>query len=74
MSCNHSISFWIEDEWVDDYGAVHNDSRYETEETFKDIDLHRYKCTQCNEIFYYSQAASDYYENGIKSDISGLDK
>lgn len=27
--------------------------------TFSDVDLHRYKCTQCGEIFYYSQKAKD---------------
>lgn len=74
MPCNHSMSFWIEDEWEDDYGTVHNDSRYETEYTYVDVDLHRYKCTQCNKIFYYSQAASDYHEKGIKTDVDGLDQ
>lgn len=47
-------------------------TEYETRSTFEDIDLHRYKCTQCGEIGYYSGAAKNYYENGIKSEILGL--
>lgn len=74
MSCTHTKSFWIEDEWEDDYGNTHNDSRWETENTYEDLDLHRYKCSQCGEIFYYSQAAYDFYENGIKTNVMGLDK
>lgn len=39
-----------------------NDFSGETEETYewqeisllRDIDLHRYTCTRCNEIFFYS--------------------
>jgi hypothetical protein len=41
---------------------------------WEDIDLHRCKCTQCGKIEYYSKAAQDYYELGIKSNINGLDK
>jgi hypothetical protein len=48
---------------------------YETVSTTVDIDLHRYKCTQCDEIMYYSGRARDYHENGVKSPwIKGLDK
>lgn len=40
-----------------------------------DIDIHRYKCTQCGKIKYYSEAARAYYEDGIKSKtVIGLDK
>ncbi len=41
------------------------------EDTFKDIDLHRYKCTQCGEIGYYSGAAENYYTKGIKNPMLG---
>jgi hypothetical protein len=37
-----------------------------------DLDLHRYKCTKCGEIGYYSGAARDYYEKGIKSEVLRL--
>lgn len=45
---------------------------YNTVSTTIDIDLHRYKCTQCNQIMYYSSAAREYYETGI--DRKGLFK
>jgi len=31
------------------------------ESTVVDVDLHRYKCTQCGEIFYYSTRAEAHY-------------
>jgi hypothetical protein len=46
---------------------------YDTVSTTVDIDLHRYKCTQCGEIMYYSGRAREYYEEGKKFDwIQGL--
>ena len=39
-----------------------------------DLGLHSYKCTLCGEIGYYSAAAQDFYEKGIKCDVKGLDK
>jgi len=41
---------WQSGHWEDDGGW---------EETFVDTGLHTYKCTQCNETFYYSQRAKD---------------
>ncbi len=38
-----------------------------TRSTCEDIDIHRYRCTQCGEIGYYSQAARRFYEKGIKT-------
>jgi len=32
------------------------------EQTVVDIDTHRYKCTQCNKVFYYSERARQMYE------------
>ncbi len=43
---------------------------FETVSTTVDLDLHRYKCTQCGEIMYYSGAAKEYYETGV--DRKGL--
>lgn len=42
----------------------------ETVSTTVDLDLHRYKCTQCGEVMYYSGAAKEYYETGV--DRKGL--
>jgi hypothetical protein len=76
MSCSHerTTSRWVETEdWY--HGGTTGEWEYSTEYTYVDIDLHRYKCTMCNEVFYYSGRARDYYEKGIKSEwITGLDK
>lgn len=77
MSCNHqrTRSYWVNDE-EDDWGTIHpGHYEYVTESTTVDIDLHRYKCTMCGEIMYYSGRARQYYEEGTKFDwIKGLDK
>lgn len=73
MSCTHTrdISRWVETEdWY--HGGSTGEWEYTTEYTYADLDLHRYKCTQCNEIFYYSGAAREYYETGV--DRKGLFK
>lgn len=43
-----------------------------SESACQDIDLHRYKCTLCGEVMYYSGRAKDYYEKGIACDVPGL--
>ena len=76
MSCNHTrdTSRWVETEdWYT--GEMVGEWEYSSENTYEDIDLHRYKCTQCGEIMYYSGRAKQYYEEGVKfSWITGLDK
>ena len=65
MSCNHErrIDRWVETEdWY--HGGTTGEWEYTTEYTTVDIDLHRYKCTQCNEVMYYSGRAREYYEEG----------
>jgi hypothetical protein len=65
-------------EWTEEY----DDWTGETSSSWKrsviclqeDIDIHRFKCTRCGEIGYYSSRARDYYENGIKCWVPGLDK
>jgi hypothetical protein len=73
MKCNHAASHWV---WQDD--PWHPDGGEEvlvSEDTVQDLDLHRYQCTQCGEIMYYSGRARDYYERGILSPgVPGLDK
>lgn len=39
---------------------------------FEDVDLHRYKCKLCDKMFYYSEAAREYYEDGKTSGVFGL--
>lgn len=71
MSCSHQRSW---DRWVEEEDWYHGGTvgRWETytESTTVDIDLHRYKCTMCNRVLYYSGAAKDYYETGV--DRKGL--
>ena len=35
------------------------------DQTVVDLDLHRYQCTQCKEIMYYSGRAKEQFEEGI---------
>ena len=77
MACSHTYekSEWIE-ELVNDWGDTEPGHwHYSTQSSTVDIDLHRYKCTQCGEIFYYSGRARQYHEDGVKFDwIKDLDK
>lgn len=60
--CTHEIEIpghWDEDEdlypvWVPE----------SPESTCVDIDLHRYQCTACRKVMYYSERARKYYEDG----------
>jgi hypothetical protein len=73
MSCNHQrrTEHWVEEEdWY--HGGTTGYWEYNTEYTTVDIDLHRYKCTQCGLVMYYSGAAREYYETGV--DRKGLFK
>ena len=77
MSCSHTreTSTWIE-EFENDWGYTETGHwHYETVSSTEDIDLHRYRCIQCGEVFYYSGRAREYYEKGTKFDwIEGLKK
>lgn len=76
MSCKHeaSTSRYVEEEnWYT--GEIEGRWEYSTVSTTVDIDLHRYKCTRCGLVMYYSGRAREYYEEGKKFDwIQGLDK
>lgn len=75
MSCTHQrrTERWVTQDYFGE--EIDGEWQYDTVSTTVDLDLHRYKCTMCNEVFYYSGRARDYYEKGIKSDwITGLDK
>lgn len=73
MTCNHQreTSRWVEDDdWYPSHGGSTGYWEYDSVSTCVDIDLHRYKCTQCGEVMYYSGAAREYYETGV--DRKGL--
>ncbi len=73
MNCTHSRT---KETWVTtDYWGEETEGewQYETINTTVDLDLHRYKCTQCGTVMYYSGRAREYYEEGKKFDwIEGL--
>lgn len=56
--------------WVPDYyGESEHGGEWQDDwvSSCVDIDLHRYKCTQCGEIGYYSGRAKAYFENNGKN-------
>jgi hypothetical protein len=68
MNCSHSIdtSHYIPPH-TDDWGYdVAGRWEYGTKNTYEDMDTHRYRCTRCKEVFYYSNRAKEYYEQGIQ--------
>ena len=77
MSCNHQRerSYYVDEEEDGWGGTTPGHWEYTTEQATVDIDLHRYKCTMCGEVMYYSGRARQYHEEGTKFDwIKGLDK
>lgn len=74
QTCKHETVICNEIELEDEFtGEIETHEHIEIVETYDDVDLHRYKCTQCNEIFYYSSSAKDHYENGTRYEgIKGL--
>lgn len=76
MSCNHKAekSVWV-DEFENDWGDIEPGHwEYSTVYTTVDIDLHRYKCTMCGEVMYYSGRAREHFEEGKKFPwITGLE-
>jgi extradiol dioxygenase family protein len=72
MSCNHerTTERWVTQDYFGE--EIDGEWQYETVSTTVDIDLHRYKCTQCGLVMYYSGAAREYYETGV--DRKGLFK
>lgn len=67
MECSHSV---INEALLDEDGNWVEPSE---KSAFEDIDLHRYKCTLCGVVKYYSEAARKYYVEGVLSYVKGLD-
>jgi hypothetical protein len=69
MNCTHQTTkeTWVEsdDFSVEEYGHWEKITVSAT----KDLDTHRYQCTLCGEIMYYSGAAADFYKNGTRRGI-----
>lgn len=79
MKCSHTRRKEIlvtKSRWCPYLEDMIDVEEYETfeESTEEDIDLHRYKCTLCGKIGYYSNAAANFYKKGITSPgIKGLE-
>ncbi len=74
-NCSHKQRADYQKEIIDDWTGEKDFIWVEDEISFiEDLDLHRYHCTRCKKVMYYSGRAKDYYEKGIKYDIDGLDK
>lgn len=73
--CQHTETHTKWHTWIDDWtGEEQGEWRTETRSLEDDLDLHRTKCSNCGHIGYYSGAARQYYENGVKSPgITGLE-
>ena len=73
MTCTHSITKLENHGWECDWsGEWCDDWRQVEHSTQEDIDLHRFRCTQCGEVGYYSGAARAFYERGEERPDLGL--
>lgn len=75
MTCKHEKTnrYWVEDSIDPDWGTpVPGHWVCDTVSLLKDIDLHRYQCTGCGHIGYYSNAARAFHEDGVRNEIPGL--
>lgn len=71
MQCTHEEYRQV---WVPDYNEEdwpnQSSGHYERHAVtlYKDLDIHRYQCSGCGKIGYYSGAARDYYEKGVPNE------
>jgi hypothetical protein len=63
MTCTHTSSRAV---WCEPDGWEHEEPYqvWEKYATTEDLDLSRYRCTRCGEVFYYTGRWRDYHENG----------
>lgn len=71
-NCDHEEIEEYEVKYRDCEGDICVETERRFVSTFKDIDLHRYQCSRCGEIGYYSGAAKDFYEQGKTCAVKGL--
>lgn len=66
--CSHSETAWTFATWRDEW-ADEERGEWQSEEVsyIVDIDLHRYQCTRCKRIGYYSSAAKAFHEDGRRA-------
>lgn len=66
MACDHEHSVYKSVYQYDDpeTGEPIYENEWVTKNTYVDIDLHRFRCTQCGLVRYYSERARKFYEEG----------
>lgn len=65
IKCSHQRIRYATKRFYDIYyGEWVTEEERVTEWTTDDLDLHRYYCTQCNTIMYYSEKARRHFEEG----------
>lgn len=66
--CDHHERRQFYDEWENDRtGEREGEWKTEEQSLMIDIDLHRFQCTRCKQIGYYSGAAKAFYEEGKRA-------
>lgn len=74
MQCDHLESRYEEIKWVDWGGEEQVDGEWKQYPSVEDVDLHRYRCTKCGQVFYYSSRARQHFEEGVSfPGIQGLE-
>jgi transposase len=63
-NCDHEEQVMEDDSYLDQDGNEVPDYKWVTRNTWVDIDLHRYRCTRCGVVRYYSERARRFYEDG----------
>lgn len=63
--CTHekTVREWVPEE-AHMYGVDEGRWEWRTEGTYEDIDTGRFKCTQCNKVFYYTGLWREHWEGG----------
>lgn len=64
IMCDHTEQVMQDDNYYDDEGNLVEDFKWVSVPTYRDLDLHRYCCTQCGMVGYYSERARRFYEDG----------
>lgn len=74
-NCDHYETSSYYAESVNDWtGETEGEWKTEERSLMVDIDLHRYQCSRCKLIGYYSGAAKAYYEHGKRTPgVQGLE-
>lgn len=69
--CTHERTIERLENGYEDWDGMHISGHHvrETTSLCVDIDLHRYQCTSCKEIFYYYGRAKRAYETGDFSEL-----